>query len=64
MTNAESLPFTVEILQACPIVTSITASTPLDQDYTITDSELLYEVPAFTVDPPFCDIAYSFTVRD
>ena len=64
MTNAESLPFTVEIVQACPIVTSFTASAPLDQNYTITDSQLTYEVPAFTVDPPFCEVIYSFTVKD
>ena len=36
----------------------------MNQEYTITDLEFTYQIPAFVIDPPFCDIVYSIEVSE
>lgn len=57
--------FQVEILDACPQPLSILPSTPVNQVYTVTDNALVYQVPAFGVDPsPTCTLTYTARVID
>ena len=41
---------------------TISASSLVDQVYTLTDSAVSYQIPEFTADPAWCDISYSFSV--
>ena len=61
----ESEAFVVEILSACPQPLSVTPSSPIDLDYTITDLELSYKVPSFSVEPSLhCQVTYTAKVTD
>ena len=54
----------MEILKACPVATSLTESaTTENREYTVTDNELVYQVPPFVVDPAeYCTIDYTYTM--
>ena len=52
------------VTDPCGAPASLTPSAPLDQEYTITQTTFDYQVPAFTVEPDWCAIAYSYTISD
>ena len=52
------------VINSCDNPVSIAAPTVVDQEYTITDAAGTYQIPAFTIDPAWCDVIYSFTVTD
>ena len=44
--------------------TSIDPSVLVDQEYTLTGTSVDYIFDAFTVDPPFCDIIYTYSLAE
>ena len=52
------------IIDPCDAPVSLVPSTLTDQEYTITQNEDSYQVPAFDADPIWCDITYSYSVSD
>jgi len=56
--------FVISVIDRCDEQALITAQPLLDQDYTITDTAKLYQVPAYVVDPIWCAITYTYSVTD
>ena len=54
--------FTINIITDCSNPVSLTASAPVNQEYTITDTAKTYQIPAFVWEPPFCPITYTYSV--
>jgi hypothetical protein len=44
-------PFVITIIDLCDAPVSVTEATLVNQEYTITDDEGSYTIPAFTADP-------------
>ena len=63
-TNVVTLadPFVITVIDPCDQPVSLTASTLAAQEYTITDNSKDYQVDAYTSDPVWCDITYTFSV--
>ena len=63
-TNVVTLadPFVITVIDPCDQPVSLTASTLAAQEYTITDNSKDYQVDAYTSDPAWCDITYTFSV--
>ena len=60
----QTTPFTVTITESCPQPNTLTASVLVDQEYSITDTALLYTFDPFTADPVTCGITYTYAVSD
>ena len=56
--------FTVTVVDPCDNPVSVTASGPIDQVYTITQTKFDYQVPVFVADPEWCAITYSYSISD
>lgn len=59
---SESVTLEVTLEDPCKNPTALTPSDLIDQEYTITDNKVLYQFPAFTVEPEQCAIRYSMSV--
>ena len=61
--SKESLnPFTINIIDPCSPPTSLLQPILENQEYTITDVPMPYQIPEFTVDPPWCDVFYTYSI--
>ena len=59
------MPFTITVINPCDNPVELNESASLEnQEYTITEGAVTYQVPKFEVDPPFCAISYSYEVSD
>jgi hypothetical protein len=56
--------FEIDIVDSCDEPQSISASTLVDQEYTVTGALKPYKFDAFTVDPAWCAITYTYTVEE
>jgi hypothetical protein len=56
--------FEIEIVDLCADMVSISPSTLVDQEYTLTGPAKNYKIDAFTTDPLNCAIVYSFDASD
>ena len=56
--------FTVMINLSCTTPLTFVTSTQVDQEYTLTDLSSDYTFDAFAVDPPVCDIVYTYSISD
>ena len=54
--------FTITIIDPCDEPISVTASTLANQEYTITQSNLDYQVPPYVASPTWCEITYSYSI--
>ena len=52
----------IEYVLDCKTLTSITASTMVPQEYTITDTAKTYQFEPFTTDPPGCPVTYTYLI--
>ena len=52
------------MINSCENPVALAAPSLVDQEYTITQNSVVYQIPVFTVDPAWCDIIYSFTVTE
>ena len=52
------------VIDPCDNPVKVTKSALTDQEYTITQNIFDYQVPAFTADPSWCKITYSYTITD
>ena len=57
-------PFVITITDPCDDPVIVTASSLIAQEYTITDSPAIYQIPVFIADPLWCDISYSYAITD
>ena len=55
-------PFTIDIIDPCSPPTTLLPPILENQEYTITDVPKQYQIPEFTVNPPWCDITYTYTI--
>ena len=55
-------PFVITVIDPCDKPVSLTASTLAVQEYTITDDPKTYQVDAYTSDPAWCEITYTYSV--
>ena len=53
---------TIDVLDTCENPTSMTVSIMTNQEYTITDTAVEYQFPAFTTDLLGCEITYTYDV--
>ena len=60
----QTTPFTVTILNSCTSPLSITSPVLVDQEYTLTDANMVYGFESFVADPPICDIMYTYSLSD
>ena len=56
--------FTVTINLSCTSPVTFVPSMQTNQEYTLTDLSSDYTFDAFAVDPPICDIVYTFSISD
>ena len=65
-TNVVTLtdPFIITIIDPCDKPLSVTPSTLSAQEYTITQSAFIYEVPVYVSNPNWCAITYSYSIVD
>ena len=59
-----TVPFKISVEDPCDAPVGVTGSVLTDQEYTITETALVYAVPVYTSDPVWCDITYSYTITD
>jgi hypothetical protein len=57
-------PFVITIVDPCDAPVSVAGATLLAQEYTITSSAGSYSIPAFTADPAWCEITYTYSITD
>ena len=55
-------PFVITVIDPCDKPVSLTASTLAAQQFTITDNPKTYQVDAYTPDPAWCDITYTYSI--
>lgn len=56
------MPFTVTIVDPCDEPVSVTSSTLVNQEYTISQASFDYTIPVFVADPDWCEIVYTYDV--
>ena len=58
------VPFTITVIDPCDNPVILHAPELVDQEYTITDDALPYQIPEFIPEPSWCDVTYSYTIVD
>ena len=61
---AQTVPFTVTVIDPCDNPVSVTASTLSDQFYTITQNAFEYQFPVYAVSPTWCTITYAYAITN
>ena len=61
-------PFTVTIKDPCENPTSLVATDKLPEGlvktYTISEPEVVFEFGEFIIEPPWCEVSYTYTIND
>ena len=60
----QTTPFTVTIAPSCPTPITLDPSDLVDQEYTLTSTSVPYTFDAYPVDPPICDITYTYNFAE